>query len=86
MQNKVFNPLAAFGVRPLPGIGARAGRWFADNLAKSFGTSMNGNSINPIYLIWYLIRYSRNHKIERFSSQRLEGLLRELPNQPQLAT
>ena len=36
MQAEVFNPLAAFGVRPLPAIGARAGRWLADNLAQIF--------------------------------------------------
>ena len=36
MQAEVFNPLAAFGVRPLPAVGARAGRWLADNLAQIF--------------------------------------------------
>src|ERR1019366_2653163 len=36
MQAEVFNPLAAFRVRPLPTIGARAGRWLADNLPQIF--------------------------------------------------
>jgi hypothetical protein len=36
IQAEVFNPLAAFRVRPLPAVGARAGRRLADNLAQIF--------------------------------------------------
>jgi hypothetical protein len=36
MQAEVFNPLATFGVRPLPAVGVRARRRLADNLAQIF--------------------------------------------------
>ena len=78
IQTEVFDPLAAFRVRPLPAVSARAGGRLADNLAHIFRhlDEWKLNESHISYIVSHKIQLSTIN-LSGLPSQRLTGLLRE---------